>query len=107
MLWSCPNKSEESVHGDCTVSSVRMKRNMAKKIGTATGREINPEIHNPQNAQQIQTFDVPDRYSEQIRLRKGWDIKMECLNEKYGLDYYSSSDSNSDFEPKQRYETLN
>ena len=58
------------------------------------------------NAQYPQSFDVPDRYSEQIRLRREWDEKMECLNEKYGLDYYSSSESNSDFEPEHKYKTL-
>ena len=65
-----------------------------------------PRNHYPQNAQQLQTFDVPDRYSEQIRLRKEWDEKMECLNEKYGLDYYSSLESDSNFEPEHKYETL-
>ena len=29
-----------------------------------------PRNHHPQNAQHLQTFDVPDRYAEQIRLRK-------------------------------------
>ena len=61
--------------------------------------------HHPQNTQQLQTFDVPDRYSEQIRLRKEWDEKMECLNEKYGLDYYSSLESHSDFKLEHKYET--
>ena len=62
--------------------------------------------HYPQNHQHPQTYDVPDRYSEQIRLRREWDEKMECLNEKYNLDYYSSSESNLDFEPEHKYETL-
>ena len=52
-----------------------------------------------QNTQHLQSFDVPDRYSEQIRLRGELEEKMECLNEKYNLDYYSSSESDSDFEP--------
>ena len=50
--------------------------------------------HHPHNTQHPQSFDVPDRYSEQIRLRREWDEKMECLNEKYNLDYHSSSESN-------------
>ena len=62
--------------------------------------------HNPQNPQHPQTYDVPDRYSEQIRLRREWDEKMEHLNEKCNLDYYSSSESNSDFEPEHKYEML-
>ena len=61
--------------------------------------------HYPQNPQHPQTYDVPDTYLEQIRLRE-WDEKMEHLNEKYNLDYSSSSASNSDFEPEHKYETL-
>ena len=37
-----------------------------------------------------QSYDVPDRSSEQIRLKREWDDKMECLSEKYNLDYFSS-----------------
>ena len=64
-----------------------------------------PRNHHPQNAQHHQTFDIPDRYAEQIRLRREWDEKMEFLNEKYGLDYYSSSESDSDVEPEHKYDT--
>ena len=66
----------------------------------------NIQLPQPQNTQHPQRFDVPDRYSEQIRLRREWEEKMECLNEKYNLDYYSSSESDSDFEPEHKYETL-
>ena len=53
-----------------------------------------------------QSFDVPDRYAEQIRLGREWEERIECLNEKYNLDYYSSSesDSSSSPEPDHRYE---
>ena len=56
-----------------------------------------PITHYPQNLQHPQTYDFPERYSQQIRLRREWDEKMECLNEKYNLDYYSSLESDSDF----------
>ena len=49
-----------------------------------------PKNHHPQNAQHPQSYNVLDRYSEQIRLKREWDKKMEHLIEKYGLDYYSS-----------------
>ena len=65
-----------------------------------------PKNHHPQNAQHPQSYDVPDRYSEQIRWKREWDEKMECWNEKYNLDYYSSSESNSDFKPEHKHETL-
>ena len=32
---------------------------------------------------------------------------MECLNDKYNLDYYSSSESDSEFELEYKYETFN
>ena len=64
----------------------------------------------PQNLQHLQSYDIPDRYSQQINLQKEWNEKMEHLNEKYNLDYYSSSKSDSDFEfdfePEYKYETL-
>ena len=47
-----------------------------------------------QNSQQ--SFDVLDRYAKQIRLQRIWEEKIERLNEKYNLDYYSSSESDSD-----------
>ena len=39
--------------------------------------------------------------------REEWNEKMECLNEKYNLDYYSSSESDSDFEPEHKYAYIN
>ena len=39
----------------------------------------------PQNHQptQTQSFNVPDRYAEQMHVRREWEEKMERLNEKY------------------------
>ena len=67
--------------------------------------------HSPlQNSQQ--SFDVPDRYAKQIKLQNEWEERIERLNEKYNLDYYSSSESDSDSDPEpdyryqHKYETL-
>ena len=61
----------------------------------------------PQTFQHSQSFDIPDHYAEQICLRKEWDEKMERLSEKYGLDYYLSSESESDWDEEEpKYETL-
>ena len=79
---------------------------MAKKIGTATGIEISPEKTTYKMHSIPQNYNVPDRYSEQIRLSREWDEKMEFLNEEYGFDYYSSSVSDSDFETEHKYETF-
>ena len=69
-------------------------------------QEDQPRNHHPQNPQHPQTYDIPDRYSEQIRPRREWDEKMEHLNAKYNLDHYSSSESDSNFELEHKYETL-
>ena len=59
-----------------------------------------------------QSFDVPDRYAKQIKLQKESEERIKRLNKKYNLDYYSSSESDSDFYPepdyryKHKYETL-
>ena len=75
------------------------------------------EIHStlqPQNFQnsQSQTLDVPDRYSDQIRLHREWEEKLERLNNKYGLNYFSDSeldpesDEGEEYRYEHKYETL-
>ena len=68
----------------------------------------NTECPQPQNTQHPQSFNVPDRYFEQIRLRREWEEKIEHLNEKYNLGYYSSSESDSNSKPdlEHKYETF-
>ena len=59
-----------------------------KTLGTQQKNTQNPQhTHDyqiPQNPQptQMQSFDVPDRYVEQIHLRREWEEKMERLNKK-------------------------
>ena len=59
----------------------------------------------PQNRQctQIQSFNVQGRYAEQIHLRREWKEKMEKLNEKYGLDYFSDSELDSELDEGKNY----
>ena len=52
---------------------------------------------------QTQSFDVPDRYVEQIHLRKEWEEKMERPNEKYGLDYFSDTELDSELDEGKNY----
>ena len=69
-----------------------------------------PQAQNPQQPQNFQcsqSLAIPDCYAEQIHLRKEWDEKMERLNDKYGLDYYLSSEPELDWnEEEPKYETL-
>ena len=46
--------------------------------------------HNCRNSQQ--SFDIPDRYAEEIKLGREWEEKIERLNEKYNLECFSSSE---------------
>ena len=68
----------------------------------------------PQDPQptHTQTFDVPDKYTEQINLRREWEKKMKKLNKKYNLDCFlsseldSESDEKKDYRFQHHYETL-
>ena len=59
----------------------------------------------------MHSFNIPDRYAEQIHLRREWE-KMEKLNEKYGLDYFldseldSESNAGENYRYEHKYETL-
>ena len=60
----------------------------------------------PQGPQCSPSYDIPDRFAQQLKLEREWNEKMECLNDKYNLDYYSSSVSDSEPELECKYETL-
>ena len=55
-----------------------------------------PTIPQTSQSTQVQSFDIPDRYVEQIHLRKEWEKKMERLNEKYNLNCFLSSELDSE-----------
>ena len=81
--------------------------------GTQQPQQKNVQCPQPPNLQkwqsfqcsQSQSFDIPDHYAEQIHQRKEWEEKMERLNDKYGLDYYSSSESEFAWEEEPKYKT--
>ena len=101
MLWLCPSlrtisKLKKNVHGDHTAPSAKSKKK-ALRIGTASDRKISKEttIHKTHSTPEL----IMSLTNTQSRsgLRREWDEKMECLNAKYNLDYYSISESNSEF----------
>ena len=58
-----------------------------------------PQTQNYQKPQifqcsRSQTFVFSDRYSNQLKLHREWEEKMERLNDKYGLDCFSDSELN-------------
>ena len=99
----CKNEEEHKEDWNCD-----MKREQPRLCPQDTQHPQPQSTQHPQhqNTQHPQSFDVPDRYSEQIRLRKEWEEKIECLNRNYNPDYYSSSESDSDskLEPEYKYE---
>ena len=56
----------------------------AKEEGTKDWNGDRPEnqqrTHYPQSPQHPQAYDIPDRFSQQIKLEKEWNEKRECLN---------------------------
>ena len=58
----------------------------------------------PQSPWYCLPYDIPERFSHQYKLEKEWNERMEHLNDKYNLDYYSSSEF--EFELEHKYETL-
>ena len=60
----------------------------------------------PQSPLYSPSYDIPDRFSQQLKLEREWNKRMEQLNDKYNLDYYSSSESDSESELEHKYETL-
>ena len=57
----------------------------------------------PQSPQYSQSYDILDRFSQHYKTEDRKE-RLEFLNDKYYLDYYSSSDSGSESEHK--YKTL-
>ena len=68
-------------------------------------------LQDPQPTQ-TRSLNVPDKYVEQIHLRRELEKKMQRLNEKYNLDCFSSSeldsesDEGEDYRFQHHYETL-
>ena len=60
----------------------------------------------PQGPECSPSYNIPDRFAQQLKLEKECNEWMELLNDKYNLDYYSSSKSDSEPELEHKYETL-
>ena len=58
----------------------------------------------PPSLQYSPSYDFPDGLSHHYKMENDRNERLESLNDKYNLDYYSDSDSNSD--SKHEYETL-
>ena len=60
----------------------------------------------PQSPQYSPSHHIPDRFSQQLKLEREWNERMEQFHDKDNLDYYSSSESDSESESEHEYETL-
>ena len=59
----------------------------------------------PQSPQYSPSYDITDRFSQHYKTEDRKE-RLEFLNDKENLDYYSSSGSNSESELEHEYETL-
>ena len=100
------NKAEECRWGlHCPIC---MKSTPNLKAETWNNKRQNQYQGNyyPQSPRYSPSYDILDRFSQQYKLEKELNERMKHLNDKYNLDYYSSSESKSEFESEHKYETL-
>ena len=77
------------------------------KAESSDGKQDNLQRnYYPQSPQCSPSYDILDRFSQQLKLEREWNERIEQLNDKYNLDYYSSSESESESESEHKYETL-
>ena len=100
----CPICKNEEEHEEDWDSDIQREQPRMCPQNTQCPQVQDIQFPQPQNTQHPQLFDVPDRCSEQTQLRREWEEKIEWFNEKYNLDYYFSSESDSKPEPEHRYE---
>ena len=93
----CPICKNEEEHEEDLDVNMQTQSRMCPQ-NTQCPQPQNPQHPQPQNSQQ--SFDIWNRYAEQIKLRKEWVERIKRLNKKYNLDYYSSSGSDSDSDPE-------
>ena len=93
--------------GDCTAPFVQNALQTPKQKVQKTGMVRQPakKLLSPK-PQYSPSYEIPDRFSQQYKLENEWNARMEHLNDKYNLYYYSSSESGSESESKHKYETL-
>ena len=59
-----------------------------------------------QSPQYSPAYHIQGKFYHQYKLEKEWNERMEYCNDKYNLDYCSSSNSKFEFELEQNYKTL-
>ena len=60
----------------------------------------------PQSLQYSPSYDILDRFSQHNKTEEDRKERLEFVNDKYNLNYYSRSDSDSESESEHKYETL-
>ena len=89
----------------CTKSTLKPKEGSFRRLEWQETRHLQRNYY-PQSPQYSPSYDILDRFSQQYKLEKEWNERMEHLNDKYNLHYYSSSDSYLESELEHKYETL-
>ena len=60
----------------------------------------------PQSPQYSPSNDILDRFSQHYKTEEDGKERLVFINDKYNLDYFSSSDSDSESESEHKYKTL-
>ena len=89
----------------CTKSTQNPKAGSSKDWNGKEGDNLQRNYY-PQSPWYSPSYDIPDRFSQQYKSEKEWNERMEHLNDKYNLDYYSSSESEFEYESEHKYKTL-
>ena len=66
--------------------------------------QCNMNYQIPQSQHSQISLNVPDWHAEQIHLRKECEKRMEQLNDKYGLNYFSDFELGSESDEEERYQ---
>ena len=101
------SKQRKCVDGDCTALSVQNPIQIPRQSSEDWNGKRQDQLQRnyyPPNPQCSPSYDIPDRCSEHYKTEEDRKEGSEFLNDKDNLDYYSSSESDSELEHK--YETL-
>ena len=89
----------------CTKSTPNPKAESSEDWNSKRQDQLQRNYY-PQSLQYSPSYDIPDRFSQHYKTKEDRKERLEFLNDKYNLDYYSSSDSNSESESEHKCETL-
>ena len=97
--------ANQQKHSNTRYTAEEYLTNTKHKAKSGSEPSVHSRLSDTTNPQSTQTlsFNVLDRYTEQICIRRQWEEKMERLNEKYGLNCFSDSKLDSELDEGKNY----